>query len=205
MGRRLRGAPELERWASIRTTMRMISLFLLLFVFSPCFAGPLPIDSKNWISHPEIKHIRSIYNETEEAIKKGRFTKKPVRLECPSAGPTVQATFYDDSSGRVRKYQLSGGSDDSAVDTSYYYDKNGKLRFVFQSLRAVNGTDMETRTYFDEQGTMLYQGRVPPCSICATALAATPWSLPGVASRSRAWTAPHTIWPPHGLRRHAKA
>jgi len=59
--------------------------------------------------------------------------------------------------GTVRKYELSGGSDDAAAEPRYYYDKSGKPRFTFQSLRAANGTDMETRIYFDEKGAVLYR------------------------------------------------
>jgi hypothetical protein len=140
-----------------RTAVITISFLLVFFALCPSFAEPLPIESKNWMSHPEIKRIRSLYNEIEESVKKGRLSKKPVPMDCPSEESFIEATFYEDPSGIVRKYQLSGGSYDSEADASYYYDKAGKLRFVFQSLRAVNGTDMETRTYFYEKGNILYQ------------------------------------------------
>jgi hypothetical protein len=140
--------------------MKIILLSLPLLITGLCFAESSPVNSKNWMTHPEIKRIRSLYNEIEETAKKGGLKKTTLPKECgvsEEEGASIQATLYETQAGLVQKYELSGGSGDSAADTGYYYDKAEKLRFVFQSLRAVNGTEMETRTYFDRKGTVLYQ------------------------------------------------
>ena len=53
----------------------------------------------------------------------------------------------------------SGGSDDSAVTYSYYYDKDGKLRFVYIQGGAVNGTHIQHRIYFEANGTKIWKSR----------------------------------------------
>ena len=62
-----------------------------------------------------------------------------------------------DSRGRVRFYQSDAGSDDSALKTEHYYDEAGRLRFVFISGGAVNGSHLEHRIYFDEAGKRLWE------------------------------------------------
>ena len=133
-----------------------ISLFLTANL---CFAGSSSINSKNWMTHPEIKRIRTLYNEIEGAAKKGLLKATDLSKKCAFSeeGISMQATLYQTPTGIVQKYELSGGSGDSAGEASYYYDNSTRLNFVFQSLRAVNGTEIETRTYFDEDGTILYK------------------------------------------------
>jgi len=111
------------------------------------------------MTHPEIKRIRLLYNEIEGATKKGLLKATVFQKECASSeeGISIQATLYQTQTGIVQKYELSGGSGDSVGEASYYYDNSTKLSFVFQSLRAVNGTEIETRTYYDEDETILYK------------------------------------------------
>ncbi len=128
-----------------------------MFVFYASSA--VAVDSNGWMSHPEIRQIRSLYHEIETAVKNGSLEESATR-SCDGSGEggsSVEAIFYETAAGVVRKYVLSGGTGDSAADASYYYDEAGTLRFVFHSLRAVNGTEMETRTYFDATGATVYR------------------------------------------------
>jgi hypothetical protein len=62
-----------------------------------------------------------------------------------------------DSKGMVRFYQNEGGSDDSSLKWEHYYDEQGRLRFVFITGGAVNGSQLEHRIYFDETGKRIWE------------------------------------------------
>lgn len=134
-------------------------LLCMMFVLHVSLA--VAADANGWMSRPEIRQIRSLYSEIETAVTNGSLAQSGTR-SCDGSGEggvSVEAVFYENAAGVIRKYVLSGGTGDSAADASYYYDEIGRLRFVFQSLRAVNGTEMETRTYFDEMGEVIYRDR----------------------------------------------
>jgi hypothetical protein len=57
----------------------------------------------------------------------------------------------------VRYYEKQGGSDDSALKLQHYYDEAGRLRFVLITGGAVNGSELEQRIYFDEQGKRIWE------------------------------------------------
>ena len=61
------------------------------------------------------------------------------------------------SRGRARFYQNEGGSEDSSLKREHYYDEAGRLRFVFITGGAVNGTELEHRIYFDETGKRIWE------------------------------------------------
>jgi hypothetical protein len=66
-------------------------------------------------------------------------------------------TLAVDAGGRVRYYERQAGSDDSALKWEHYYDEAGRLRFVFITGGAANGSKLEHRVYFDENGKRIWE------------------------------------------------
>jgi hypothetical protein len=137
----------------------MVRLFFVLLAASSVpvrvWAQP-PVTPANWRSHPAIRDVRSISREIDAAIRQGSFSVQTRSAECGGGELSLTAKLYTDSSRRVRKYVIKGGDGDSAGEVRYYYDDHGGLRFTFEVLRAVNGTERETRRYFDSTGSQLY-------------------------------------------------
>jgi hypothetical protein len=115
-----------------------------------------PVTKQNWVAHPKIKEIRSIYNNTVERIHRSIYSKQSQYCGNPDAVVFVSGNLYRDSNGVVRKYELEGGSDDSTAKAEYFYSQAGNIRFSFKVRGAVNGHHSETRTYFEEDGTEIY-------------------------------------------------
>jgi hypothetical protein len=116
-----------------------------------------PVTDKNWMRHPEIKKVRKLFKAIQADIK----SKK---IKCQKTSPDSEERPYDrelelcaDGSGVVRKYVRAGGSDDSALTQSYYYDTQGRLRFLFVTGGAVNGTEIQHRVYFDAGGKRIWE------------------------------------------------
>lgn len=64
--------------------------------------------------------------------------------------------IYFSPNGRVRDYVTGFGSDDSAVEFSYIYDGEGRLRVVVAHAGYVNGNRSDDQTIFlDEKGEIL--------------------------------------------------
>ncbi|HKA78907.1 MAG TPA: hypothetical protein VKD43_02700 [Xanthobacteraceae bacterium] len=106
---------------------------------------------KPGLQSPVIAAIRSIYQAVEQDIAAGRTKREQRSVEdCGQLGE--QRTIHTDAAGRVRKYVVEGGSEDSALVVRQYYDVLGRVRFVFITGGAVNGAVLEHRIYFDESG-----------------------------------------------------
>ena len=134
---------------------------LLLLALACCFpvAGwaQQPLTAANWRNHPAVRAIRAITQQVESAAQQGRLTVQTDSAQCNDGAVALTAHLYTDSAGRVRKYVVAGGSGDSYSEVRYYYDTRGRLRFSFETLGAVNGTEQETRQYFDSAGGQLYK------------------------------------------------
>jgi hypothetical protein len=116
------------------------------------------ITAANWRTHHAIVEIRAIYRETRQAEVAGRLRKEQSTLgHCRPFYEDVERTLHLDQSGAVRSFHLGGGSDDSAVQAAYYYDREGRLRFVFAEAGAVNGTSIEYRIYLSRTGERLWE------------------------------------------------
>jgi hypothetical protein len=136
----------------------MCSLLIAAGLIFPALASDNVISDTNWQNHPEIKAVRAIYNEIENAIKKHAYQEKekypPDSEELPNFS---FKSIYFDGRGRARKYYVQGGTDDQALQFSYYYDKTGRLRFVYITGGAVNGTRMSHRIYFNAGGVRIFE------------------------------------------------
>jgi hypothetical protein len=115
------------------------------------------ITKANWQQHPKIKAIRSIVQSVKTGITSKKLTSKKRTFEyCEPYADTVRLVATD-SSGRPRFYQAEGGSEDSSLKFEHYYDERGRLRFVFITGGAVNGSELEHRIYFDETGKRIWE------------------------------------------------
>ena len=102
-----------------------------------------------------IRAARATYQEVERAIAEHRLSRRDTTVTCDEEEPGMAVVFHRDSSGVVRRFEWSGGSEDHAVRNQYFYDASGKQRFAFVTLGAVNGTEYEERVYFGDQGEVV--------------------------------------------------
>lgn len=118
--------------------------------------GSAPVTDKNWMNHPEIRAIRSIYAEVNSAEKAGKLKKES--RECVFYGGSFEmnGVLHKDANGVTQKYVVTAGSGDSTGQAEYYYDKKGIARFTYRTRAAYNGTKKEDRIYFDSSGQHLY-------------------------------------------------
>lgn len=115
------------------------------------------ITASNWQHHPKVKAVRSVVESIESGLRKRAFKISVRKFEyCESYEDTLRRMAVD-SKGVVRRYENEAGSDDSALTWQHYYDEAGRLRFVFISGGAVNGSQLEHRIYFDENGKRIWE------------------------------------------------
>jgi hypothetical protein len=114
-----------------------------------------PITLENWTRHPKIVAVR----EMVDAIDAADFASESKEL-CAGPGGSghgeVERTKVIDGSGRIRELVISLGSEDSSSIESHYYDAQGRLRFLFVTTNDVHGNASESRVYFDENGSELW-------------------------------------------------
>jgi hypothetical protein len=115
------------------------------------------ITKANWQRHPKIAQVRAIVQSVNAGMGgKSLRVKKRTFEYCEPYEDTAR-TIATDAKGRVRFYVNEGGSDDSALKWEHYYDETGRLRFVLITGGAVNGSRLEHRIYFDENGKRLWE------------------------------------------------
>lgn len=116
--------------------------------------GTPPVNRYNWRRHPQIVAIRKITEEVEGLSGEGDLRKKEKDTGCMYDN---DRTLFISSQGHARKYVVAGGSGDSSVTRTLYYDAEGRLRFVFVEAGAVNGSALEHRVYFNEKGERIWE------------------------------------------------
>jgi hypothetical protein len=139
-------------------TFSAVAAIAFLFVgVAPTAVSQPSINESNWIEHPRVREIRHIVNAIEDRIAEGHFDT--VRAEQPYDQPYVDTLRVAsvDRSGVIRKLVTAGGSDDSVLRFTYYYDHVGRLRFVFITGGAVNGTLIGHRIYLDTEAQKLWE------------------------------------------------
>lgn len=115
------------------------------------------ITKANWQQHPKIKAIRTIVQAVKSGMSNKSFTVKKRVFEYCEPYEDTERMIATDKSGHTRFYQTAGGSDDSSLKWEHYYDETERLRFVFITGGAVNGTELEHRIYFDEAGKRIWE------------------------------------------------
>ena len=138
--------------------MRKMLVILSLGWLAQSACAVEPINGKNWNTHPSIVEIRAIYTDIVQALDAGKLKKqerKFITENCHHEKDTVR-TLYTDAQGIHRLFQGAGGSEDSKVHRSFFYDVNGKLRFSFIRGGASDGTVLEYRIYFSPEGKKIW-------------------------------------------------
>jgi hypothetical protein len=115
------------------------------------------ITKANWQQHPQIKAIRAIVQSVKNGMSRKTFNVRKRAFEYCEPYVDTERMIATDSRGRARFYENAGGSDDSSLKWEHYYDEAGRLRFVFITGGAVNGTELEHRIYFDEAGKRIWE------------------------------------------------
>jgi len=123
---------------------------------------PGHLTQENWKRHPRIVEIRSIYKKIRKAIEKKKltyieknFSKLP--RNCRGTYPIERVAVAYDSKGRVRLYVFAQRiSHDDLQTTEYYYNQNGKLRFVFMSNKSQYYATIENRVYLNEDAEVFW-------------------------------------------------
>lgn len=134
----------------------LLSTGICLFAVNATHASE-PITEKNWVSHPEIAEVRTIYQNLKKAKDTGALRKKERKFDYCEPYADTDRALYLDRNGKSRIYYYAGGSDDSAVQRELYYDEDGKPRFAFITAGAYNGTKLEHRVYFSRAGKKIWE------------------------------------------------
>jgi hypothetical protein len=137
--------------------MKKILLTVLLIAGVYGSSSAQDLTAANWRKDPRIAAIRTIVAGIENAIKAGDLRRTQYEFEDPEPGQDREREIFTDKQNRIRKIIRSGGSDDSALTRNFYFDQDGRLRFVFITGGAVNGTSIEHRIYLDASGRRLYE------------------------------------------------
>ena len=115
------------------------------------------VTKANWQQHPKIKAVRAIVQAVKTGMSRKSFTtKKRVFEYCEPYADTLRL-IATDARHHARFYQNEGGSEDSSLKLEHYYDEAGRLRFVFITGGAANGSELEHRIYFDETGKRIWE------------------------------------------------
>lgn len=115
------------------------------------------VTAANWQQHPKIKAVRAVVQTVKNGLGAKSFKVRTREFEYCEPYEDVKRTIATDKTGRVRYYEKQAGSDDSALKWEHYYDEAGRLRFVFITGGAVNGSELEHRIYFDEAGKRIWE------------------------------------------------
>lgn len=115
------------------------------------------ITKANWQQHPKIKAVRAAVQTVKDGLGRKSFKVKTRKFDYCEPYEDTSRTLGIDSNGRVRYYEKQAGSDDSALKWEHYYDEAGRLRFVLITGGAVNGSELEHRIYFDEEGKRIWE------------------------------------------------
>lgn len=103
-----------------------------------------------------VRTARHVYGEVNAAAKAGRLLVRDTScLQEDPAGGRDEFRFMSDSSGLVRYLRWQGGTDDMAVQTEYYYDSKGRLRFTYQRVNHTAGLRWSSRWYYDDAGALV--------------------------------------------------
>jgi hypothetical protein len=105
----------------------------------------------------KIREIRKLVNSVDLGISKGIFKTSQKRFEDCEDGYEVYRQITVDTKGVVRRYETQGGTEDHLLTFEHYYDESGRISFVYIIGGAANGTRIQHRIYFDENGKRIFE------------------------------------------------
>ena len=124
--------------------------------------GPLCLSSAVAADPPDVASARAVFQQVEQLrqAKRLRLSQQAgadtdageARCGCAPYGATTACTLGHDAQGVARWFEREGGSGDSLIRERLYFDGQGRLRFIFVHMGAVNGTVQEQRLYFSPAG-----------------------------------------------------
>lgn len=100
----------------------------------------------------QMAEVDSIKDGIEQLIKTGKLKKDEKYSKYSQPYVPVSRVIFTDQNQTVRKYIQEAGDKDSSLKSSFYYDQRGQLRFAFFDGKAVSGTQIEHRIYFNSKG-----------------------------------------------------
>ena len=115
------------------------------------------ITEANWQQHPKIISICKIVNSVDAGVRRGIFKTSQKRFEDCEGGYETYRRMAVDRKGVVRRYEMQGGTEDHLLTYRHYYDEAGRIRFVYIIGGAANGTRIQHRIYFDENGHRIWE------------------------------------------------
>ena len=140
------------------------SLYVIVTELASSSSSPIPlslaqetITEANWQFHPKTRQVRAIVQSVKAGMSLKVLKTKRRAFEYCEPGADTKRTIATDAKGRARFYETEGGSEDSSLKMEHYYDQRGRLRFVFITGGAVNGSQLEHRIYFDETGKRIWE------------------------------------------------
>jgi hypothetical protein len=142
----------------MRSRASFLCAILLVLGFFSMAWGSGGIDLENWKSHPEIKKVRSIYNEIQKSIKNKTLKTQRVDFDftsekCVRTYPIKWREIALDAHGKVWLFTESQIiSHRETMTTQRFYDRKGQLRFVFVTYEYPR----QDRIYLGEDGRILF-------------------------------------------------
>lgn len=140
----------------IRLMVFIVGIILCSWNSSNGFASAI-ITPANWQNNPQIKKIRSLYQITQKEISTGVIKKEARKYPYCEPYQDTHRVLFTGPKGRVKKYIVEAGSDDSTATWEYFFDPQGMLRFIFMKAGAGNGTKIEHRVYLNEKGKKIWE------------------------------------------------
>jgi hypothetical protein len=111
--------------------------------------------AQTYAAAPEVlTAIRQNYQEITRLAAQGMLLQIKRDFGCLNALDSLRI-LWKDRAGIIRKYQVRGGSEDSATTVSQYYGPDGRINFALVEDGAVNGTQIQTRLYFGAAGNVI--------------------------------------------------
>ncbi len=105
-----------------------------------------------------VREAERTAQQIEREVAQARLTReRRAFADCPPLG--IVHERFRDASGITRRYVVDGGSDDSRVKFTHYYDRLGRLRLIVVEAGAVNGTQIRDRIVFALDGSRLSETR----------------------------------------------
>ncbi len=111
---------------------------------------------EDWKNHPDVREVRAMYDEIKIGIKENKYKAKTRNYDvespsCPTY-PIKSETLVVDEANRPRMLKVDQIISHREVLTEErYYDKAGRLRFVF-----VDHASGPTRIYLNTEGKVFW-------------------------------------------------
>ncbi|WON74451.1 hypothetical protein [Nitrosospira sp. Is2] len=139
--------------------VRVLSVLFLLALIAPEPVFPTSSSVRDKSRHGEIRQIDQMYDKINAQIGTERLVESQRKFEyCEPYADALRIVHVDDL-GIVRHYLVERGSEDSSMKLDSYYDDKGRLRLALIEGRAVNGTLIRYRIYYDQHGGRIHEHR----------------------------------------------